>query len=154
MSLFHYFNNANKYYFMWHRWKRKWQPTPVFLPGESHGWRSLVGYSPRGCKESDTTERLSFFLSKHLRLGGMESLLFLLEGRFVIIHTHVVAQNAKNLPAGDLGSISGLGRSPGEGKGSPLQYSCLENPMDRGAWWATVRRLKCLSTRMHGITKC
>ena len=37
-------------------WKRKWQPTPVFLPGESHGWRSLVGYSPRGCKESDRTE--------------------------------------------------------------------------------------------------
>ena len=41
--------------------------------------------------------------------------------------------------AGDLGSIPGLGRSPGEGKGNPLQYSCLENPMDRGAWRATVR---------------
>ena len=38
----------------------KWQPTPVFLPGESHGWRSLVGYSPRGRKESDTTEQLHF----------------------------------------------------------------------------------------------
>ena len=38
--------------------RRKWQPTPVFLPGESHGHRSLVGYSPRGHKESDTTERL------------------------------------------------------------------------------------------------
>ena len=42
--------------------RRKWQPTPVFLPGKSHGWQSLVGYSPRGHKESDTTERLSFFL--------------------------------------------------------------------------------------------
>ena len=41
-------------------WRRKWQPPPVFLPGESHGWRSLVGYSPRGRKESDTTERLHF----------------------------------------------------------------------------------------------
>ena len=41
-------------------WRRKWQPTPVFLPGESHGWRSLEGYSPRGRKESDTTERLHF----------------------------------------------------------------------------------------------
>ena len=41
------------------RWRRKWQPTPVFLPGESHGQRSLVGYSPGGCKESDTTERLT-----------------------------------------------------------------------------------------------
>ena len=40
--------------------------------------------------------------------------------------------------AGDLGSIPGLGRSPGKGNGNPLQYSCLENPMDRGAWQATV----------------
>ena len=45
--------------------------------------------------------------------------------------------------AGDSGSIPGLGRSSGEGNGYPLQYSCLENPMDRGAWWATV----------HGIAK-
>ena len=40
--------------------------------------------------------------------------------------------------AGDLDSVPGLGRSPGEGNGNSLQYSCLENPMDRGAWWATV----------------
>ena len=39
---------------------------------------------------------------------------------------------------GDLGSVPGLGSSPGEGNGNPLQYSCLENPMDRGAWQATV----------------
>ena len=39
---------------------------------------------------------------------------------------------------GNLGSIPGLGRSPGGGHGNPLQYSCLENPMDGGAWWATV----------------
>ena len=45
--------------------------------------------------------------------------------------------------AGDLGSIPGPGRSPGEGNGNPLQYSCLENSMDRGAWWAKV----------HGVTK-
>ena len=46
----------------------------------------------------------------------------------------------KNLPANaeDVGSISGSGRSPGRGHGNPLQYSCLGNPMDRGAWWATV----------------
>ena len=46
----------------------------------------------------------------------------------------------KNLPAnaGDNGLIPGLGRSPGGGHGNPLQYSCLENPMDRGAWWAMV----------------
>ena len=46
------------------------------------------------------------------------------------------ASNAGDIS--DVGSIPGLGRSPGEGHGSPLQYSCLENPMDRGAWWATV----------------
>ena len=45
-------------------WRRKWHSTiPVFLPGKSHGKRTLVGYSPWGCKESDTTERLHFFLS-------------------------------------------------------------------------------------------
>ena len=41
-------------------WRRKWQPTPVFLPGESHGWWSLVGHIPRGRKESDTTQRIVF----------------------------------------------------------------------------------------------
>ena len=45
--------------------------------------------------------------------------------------------------AGDLGLIPGLGRPPGEGNGNPLQYSCLENPMDRRAWQATV----------HGVTR-
>ena len=54
----------------------------------------------------------------------------------------------KNLPANtggsrDVGSVPGLGRSPGGGNDNPLQYSCLENPMDRGAWWATV----------HGVAK-
>ena len=49
----------------------------------------------------------------------------------------------KNLPdnVGDMVSIPGSGRSPGEGNGNPLQYSCLENPMGRGAWWATVHRV-------------
>ena len=42
----------------------------------------------------------------------------------------------------DTGSIPGLERSPGEGHGNPLQYSCLENPMDRGDWWAIVHRVR------------
>ena len=50
--------------------------------------------------------------------------------------------------AGDAGSVSGLGRSPGEGNGNPLQYSCLENPMDREAWWATVHGDTTSSTRL------
>ena len=51
-----------------------------------------------------------------------------------------VEASASNV--GNMGSIPGLGRSPGEGNGNPLRYSCLENPMDGGAWWVTD----------HGVT--
>ena len=50
--------------------------------------------------------------------------------------------------AGDAGSIPGSGRSPGVGNGHPLQYSCLGNPMDRGAWWATVHGLSKSQTQL------
>ena len=73
--------------------RRQWHPTPGLLPGKSHGWRSLVGYSPWGRWESDVTERLHF--------------------HFSLLCT-------------------------GEGNGNPLQCSCLENPRDRGGWWAAV----------------
>ena len=76
-----------------YNWRRQWHPTPVLLPGKSHGWRSLVGCSPWGRQESDMTEQLHFDFSL-LCIGG--------------------------------------------GNGNPLQCSCLENPMDRGAWWAAV----------------
>ena len=49
---------------------------------------------------------------------------------------------------GDPGSIPGSGRSPGEGNGNPLQYSCLENTMDRGAWWATIHGVAKSRTRL------
>ena len=55
----------------------------------------------------------------------------------------LVAQTASACNAEDLGLIPGSGRSPGEGDGNPLQYSCLENSLDGGAWWAAV----------HGVTK-
>ena len=100
--------------------RRKWQPTPVFLPGKSHGQRSLGGFRPWGRKESDTTERLNWTEpGASLDWDGKKS-----------------ACNA-----GDVGSIPGSGKLPGEGNGNPLQYSCLENPMDRGAWGATVHRV-------------
>ena len=54
--------------------------------------------------------------------------------------------------AGDSGSILGSGRSPGEGNSNPLQYFCLENPMDREAWWATVHRVTNVSD-MTQMTK-
>ena len=54
--------------------------------------------------------------------------------------------------AGDLGSIPESGRSPGEGNGNPLQYSCLENSMDRGAWWAAVHGIIKSQTRLSDNT--
>ena len=111
--------------------KRKWQSTPGFLPGESHGRRSLVGYNPWGLKESDTTERLHFH-GPDTALGFPD--------------TSVGKESACN--AGNPGLIPGLERSTGEGKGYPLQYSCLENPMDRGAWQATVHGVSKSQTRL------
>ena len=99
-------------------WRREWQPTPVFLSGKLHVRRSPVGYSPWDRKESDTTEPLHF--------------------------TSQVALVIKNLPAsaGDVGSIPGLGRSPGEGNGNPLQYPCLENPRSMVGYSAWGRRVR------------
>ena len=82
-------------------------PTPVLLPGKSHGRRSLVGCSPWGRGESDTTERLHFqFLLSCI----------------------------------------------GEGNGNPLQCSCLENPRDRGAWWAAVHGVAQSRTRLKQLS--
>ena len=88
-------------------WRRQWHPTPVPLPGNSHGWRSLVGCSPWGRKESDMTERLHF----HFSLSCI-----------------------------------------GEGNGNPLQCSCLENPRDRGVWWAAVYGVTQSRTRLKRLS--
>ena len=78
-------------------------PTPVLLPGKSHGQRSLLGCSPWGRTESGTTERLHF----HFSLSCI-----------------------------------------GDGNGNPLQCSCLENPRERGAWWAAVYGVAQSQTRL------
>ena len=114
-------------------WRKKWQPTPVFLLGEPHGQRSLAGCSPWGHKEWDTT--------------------LLLNRRRQWHPTPVL------LPGKSHGQRSLVGCSPwgcqesdtterlhfhfslsciGEGNGNPLQCSCLENPRDGVAWWAAV----------------
>ena len=90
-------------------WRTAWQPSPVFLPGQRHGQKSLVGYSPQGRTESEMTE----------------------------VTQHEVGKDSACNTRG-VGSILASGRSPGEGNGNPLQYSCLRNPTDRGAWWPTV----------------
>ena len=101
------------YQLWWLFQRRQWHPIPVLLPGKSHGRRSLVGYSPCGREESDTTEQLQF----HFPLSCI-----------------------------------------GEGNGNPLQCSCLENPRERGAWWAAVyvvtqsrTQLKWLSSSSNSI---
>ena len=108
-------------------WRRKWQPTPVFLPGESHGQRSLAGYSPRGRKQSETTERLTLSLS----LSPLFTVPWVLNKYFIWYGRPCgSAGKESTCNTGDVGSIPGLGRSPGEGTSYPLQYSGLENPMN------------------------
>ena len=64
--------------------------------------------------------------------------------------TSEVKASASNV--GDLDSVPGSGRSPGEGNGNPLQYSCPENPMDGGAWWATVHGVAKSRTQLSDLT--
>ena len=79
---------------------------------------------------------------------------------FIILRnlwTSQVALVVKNLPANagdirDTDSIPGSGRSPGEGNGNPLQYSCLENPIDRGAWWAIFHRVAQSWTQLKQLS--
>ena len=87
--------------------RRRWHPTPVLLPGISHGRRSLVGCSPWGREELDMTERLHF----HFSLSCI-----------------------------------------GEGNSNPLQCSCLENPRDRGAWWAAIYGVTHSRTRLKWLS--
>ena len=121
--------------------RRQWHPTPVLLPGKSHGWRSLVGCSPWGRQESDTTEQLHFlfFTFMHWRRKWQPTPVFLpgesqgqgsLVGCCLWDHTELDTTERLHFHF----SLS----CTGEGNGNPLQYSCLENPRDRGAWWAAV----------------
>ena len=94
---------------MWETWVGKIPWRRERLPTPVFWPREFHGlYSPWGHKGWDTTEQLSLSLS-------------------------LIPQSVKNLP-----TMQGSGRSSGEGNGNPLQYSCLKNLMDRGAWWATV----------------
>ena len=80
---------------------------------------------------------------EHCQLLNNKSICHLPLLRFLVDFSGGSDGKASAYNVGDPGSILGLGRSPGEGNGNPLQYSCLENPMDGGAWKATV----------HGVTK-
>ena len=78
---------------------------------------------------------------------------------YILFGASQVALVVKNPPANagdirDVGSIPGSGRSPGGGHGNPLQCSCLENPMHRGAWWAAVHRVAESQTRLKRLSMC
>ena len=75
-------------------------------------------------------------------------------GPFFFFNIVSAGSVVKNLPSnvGDVDSVPGLGRSPGEGNGNPLQYSCLGNPMDRGTWLATVRGVAKSQTELSART--
>ena len=110
-----------------------------------------MGYSPCGHKESDTTEQLTLFLDHQClsvcSVAGTVWVLGICQGRkqrkipaFMELQGFTGGSDGKEsvCNAGDLGLIPESGRSPGEGNGNPVQYSCLENPMDGGAWPTTV----------------
>ena len=117
-------------------WRRQWHPTPVLLPGKSHGRRSLVGCSPWGRQESDTTEGLHFHFSlscigegngNPLQCSCLENPR---DGGAWWAVIYGVAQSRTRLKQLSSSSSSGSRHNSGEGNGTPLQYSCLENPMD------------------------
>ena len=112
--------------------RRQWHPTPVPLPGKSHGQRSLVGCCPWGCYESDTTKRLHFHFSLSCIAEGNGNPLQCSclenpkDGEAWWAAVYGVEQSRTGLKR--LSSSSSRGYY-GEGDGTPLQYSCLENPM-------------------------
>ena len=115
----------------------------VFLTGGRDGtclWGKLRAPSGRGTVVPVCSEALSVLSDNHVRALGLPSL------------SSVGRESACN--AGDLGSIPGSGRSPGEGNSHPLQHSCLETPMDRGAWRAMVHGIAELGTAQRLNQPC
>ena len=117
---------------------RQWHPTPVLLPENSHGWRSMIGCSLWGCEEWDRTEQvhLHFSLSCIGEGNGNPFQCSCLEnprdGAAWWAAVHGVAQSQTRLKRLSIHACIG------GGNGNPLHYSCLENPRDGGAWWAVV----------------
>ena len=93
------------------------------------------------------------FYQAMLRINSF-CMAFVIELESIKCWASLVAQRVKASACnvGDLSSIPGLGRYPGERNGNPFQYSCLENPMDREAWWATVHGVAKSQTRLSDFT--
>ena len=142
------------------------QSTPVLLTGKSHGRRSLVGYSPWCRKESDMTERLHFTSSKSnylppfnffmfcclLSINSITIRMFRQTGTPGIITYSVFTQSSSSIDVQCSFPIlyhKSKFRTSSFGNGTPLQYSCLENPMDGGAWQAAVHGIMKSRTRQR-----
>ena len=97
------------------------------------------------CRQLSSLTRWTF-------VGKVMSLLFNMLFRLLVACTGGSDDKASACNVGDLDSIPGLGGSPGEGNGNPLQYSCLENSMDGGAWWATVHGIAKSQIRLSDFT--
>ena len=111
--------------------------------GDSEGQESLECCSPWGCQESDTTEQLNNNKREPDLCPWLLESKLCLEVELVVKKLSATAGDVRNAC-----SIPEFGRSPGEGDGNPLQHSCLENPMDRGAWQGTVHRVAKSRTRL------
>ena len=100
---------------------------------------SLPGSSVHGILQARILEWVAIPFSRGSSQPRDQTQVSCISGKFFTIWASLVAQTVKKsvCNVGGLGLILGLGRSPGEWNGNPLQYSCLENPTDRGAWWAT-----------------
>ena len=134
-------------------WRRKWQPTPVFLPGKFHGQRSLVGSSPRSLKRGGhnlaTKQQQQYPHKYYCLISFIHSLTQIFIKLQLPVSQSGSVGKESSCKAGDPGLIPGSGRSPGEGNGNPLQYSCLENSMSRGAGQATVHGIAKSQTRLR-----
>ena len=141
----------------------RWHPTPALLPGKSHGQRSLAGYNPWGRKDLDMTH-----VTKHAcmqdrnktsvcRNTSWQQELFIpvlttlnlkklsnKGGRQICLRIVAVSKKRLHFHL----SCSSIG----EGNGNPLQCSCLENPRDRGAWWATIYGVTRSRTRLKWLS--
>ena len=132
----------------------EWEWSSATKPGQL-GWARTVGGEIWARNKLNLANTFSFRNMLHVSLGrqtavkwfGIRALFKHLEG---FPGGWEVKASACN--EGDLGSIPGWGKSSGEGNGNPLQYSCLENPMDGGAWWATVHRVTKSQTWLSNLT--
>ena len=128
------------------KWRRKWQPMPVFLPGKSHGQRSLEDYSPWGCRESDTTEQLNHhqMANKHVKRLATSLITREIQIRTTMRYCFTPSRMAINKKIYNIGSV---GKNVENSE--PLYiHCCWECKMTQPLWKRTWRFLKKLKIEL------